>query len=297
MRHFILGTDWWTDCDDAVALRILARAHKAGEIRLDAIAINAAMEYSVPSLEGFLNTEGVKNIQLGLDAEATDFGGNPPYQKRLAAFCDRYKTNADAMNAVKLYRKTLAESEETLEIIEIGYLQAIAAVLQSQGDEISPLTGLELIRQKVSRIWVMAGKWDEEEGKENNFTRNQRSRTAGSYFCETCPVPITFLGWEVGRNVLTGGELDKDDVLHHALCDHGSYNGRDSWDPMLVMLALIGDEKKAGYDVIRGYAQVDAISGANTFRADTEGMHQYVIKNRVDDYYKNIINEKIQTRS
>ena len=70
MRHFILGTDWWTDCDDAVALRILARAHQAGEICLDAIAINAAMEYSVPSLEGFLNTEGVKNIQLGLDAEA-----------------------------------------------------------------------------------------------------------------------------------------------------------------------------------------------------------------------------------
>lgn len=28
MRKFILGTDWWTDCDDVVALRILARAHK-----------------------------------------------------------------------------------------------------------------------------------------------------------------------------------------------------------------------------------------------------------------------------
>ena len=43
---------------------------------------------------------------------------------------------------------------------------------------IAGLAGLELIREKVSRIWVMAGKWDEEEGNENNFTRNQRSRTA-----------------------------------------------------------------------------------------------------------------------
>lgn len=30
MRNFILGTDWWTDCDDVVAIRILVRAHLSG---------------------------------------------------------------------------------------------------------------------------------------------------------------------------------------------------------------------------------------------------------------------------
>lgn len=34
MRKFILGTDWWTDCDDAVAIRILARAHKLEKIKI-----------------------------------------------------------------------------------------------------------------------------------------------------------------------------------------------------------------------------------------------------------------------
>jgi len=296
MRHFILGTDWWTDCDDAVALRLLARAHRADEIHLDAIIMNAAMEYSVASLEGFLNTEKVCDIPIGIDVEATDFGGNPPYQKRLAAFCDQYRDNQDAEDAVKLYRRTLAGSGEKLEIIEIGYLQAIAALLQSPPDEISPLNGIELVHEKVSKIWVMAGKWDEENGKENNFTRNQRSRRAGSYFCEHCPVPVTFLGWEVGRNVLTGGELDKEDVLYGALCDHGSFHGRDSWDPMLVLLALIGDEKAAGYDTVRGIASVDADSGANRFRRVNNGKHMYVIKSREDDYYKNMINEKIKTQ-
>ena len=29
MKNFILGTDWWTDCDDAVALRLLTRAVKS----------------------------------------------------------------------------------------------------------------------------------------------------------------------------------------------------------------------------------------------------------------------------
>ena len=42
MRNFILGTDWWTDCDDAVAVRILARAHKAGDISIKGIGRNRA---------------------------------------------------------------------------------------------------------------------------------------------------------------------------------------------------------------------------------------------------------------
>ena len=34
MRNFILGTDWGEDSDDCVAIRVLARAHKKGEINL-----------------------------------------------------------------------------------------------------------------------------------------------------------------------------------------------------------------------------------------------------------------------
>ena len=34
MRSFILGTDWGADCDDCVALRVLSRFVKKGEINL-----------------------------------------------------------------------------------------------------------------------------------------------------------------------------------------------------------------------------------------------------------------------
>ena len=293
MRKFILGTDWWTDCDDAVAVRILARAHKAGEIILKGIAINACMEYSVKSLDGFLNSEGVSDIPIGIDLEATDFGGNPPYQKRLAELPSRYNSNADAENAVKLYRRILAESKEPLEIIEIGYLQAISAVLESEADEISEKTGLELIKEKVSKFWVMAGKWDDNPGSENNFARNPRSRVAGSIFCEKCPVPITFLGWETGFDVITGGELESDDVLYQALCDHGSQNGRSSWDPMLVLMALIGDESAAEYDVIQGVATVDKENGENRFSTCADGKHKYVVRKQPVTYYSKKINDLI----
>lgn len=290
MRNFILGTDWWTDCDDAVALRLLARAHKAGKIKLCGVVINACMEDSVTSLEGFLNTEEVYDIPIAIDLEATDFGGEVTYQKRLSALAKKYHNNSDAEEPVKLYRKILADASEPVELIEIGFPQALTALLQSEADGISRLSGLELVKSKVSKIWMMAGKWDSIPGKEHNFARNMRSATAASTLCEICPVPITFLGWEVGANVITGGDLAKDDALYTVLCDHGSSGGRFSWDPMLCLLALIGDEEKAGYSTVKGKASVDAKTGENYFVESSDGAHQYVVKNKDDEYYAAAIN-------
>ena len=293
MRKFILGTDWWTDCDDAVAMRLLTRAHKNGDIQLLGIGINACMDCSVASLDGFLNAEGVEDVPLAIDLDATDFGGKPPYQRRLSALCKRYQSNEDAENAVHLYRRLLAESDEKIEIIEIGFLQVIADVLRSKGDDVSPLDGVALVKEKVTKVWVMAGKWDEVGGKENNFARNERARKAASFFCDHCPVPVTFLGWEVGNTVITGGNLSEGDVLHQALYDHGSFQGRSSWDPMLVLLALIGDESLAGYNVVCGRASVESEEGKNFFEACDTGLHKYVIKKEDDSFYQDMIHKRI----
>ena len=293
MRNFILGTDWWTDCDDAVAIRMLARAHKAGEICIKGIGINACMECSVKSLDAFLHSEGVEDIPLGIDLDATDFGGKPPYQKRLSVLPSKYKFNTDAEDAVRLYRRLLADSHEPIELIEIGYPQVLSNVIESKPDDISNKTGLELIKEKVPKIWMMAGKWDEPCGKENNFERNERSRKAGSVFCEKCPVPVTFLGWEVGADVITGDNLKNGDVLYDVLCDHGSEKGRMSWDPMLVLLALTGDESLAGYDTVQGVASLNANNGENNFSRCENGNHKYVIKKNDNEYYKTKINKMI----
>ena len=296
MRRMILGTDWWTDCDDAVAVRLLARAHKAREVEIIGIGINACMQYSVASLKGFLRSEGVERVPIGIDREATDFGtwgSKFLYQQHLAeSFCPD-GTNEEAEDAVRLYRRLLAESDGGVEILEIGFLQVIAAVLESTADDISPLDGVELFRKKVAKVWVMAGKWDGDGETEHNFCNNDRSRRGGEAFCRLCPVPVTFLGWEVGFDVITGGELAENDPLHRVLVDHGSANGRCSWDPMLVLMALIGDEEAAGYRTVRGRAAVEIDSGANHFARDLAGLHAYVVRTRASDDYKNEINRRI----
>ena len=293
MRKFIVGTDWWTDCDDVVAMRMLARAAKKGEIELLGIGLNGCMEHSVRSLQGFLKYEGIENVPIGLDREADDFGGKPPYQKRLAKLGTM--KNEDAEDAARLYRRLMAEAGEKIEIIEIGYPQVLTNALMSAGDEISEKTGMELFREKVRKIWMMAGKWDEEEGRENNFARNDRARRAAYEFCESCPVPVTFLGWEIGADVITGKFLKEDDPLHGALTDHGSAKGRSSWDPMLIHLALMGDAEKAGYDAVRGRARVDAETGLNRFEKDEKGPHEYVVRKHGPEWYEEIIEGMIES--
>lgn len=294
MRQMILGTDWWTDCDDAVALRLLSRAHQRGDINLCGIGINACMEYTVASVDGFLHKEGITDMPLGIDLAGTDFGRNPAYQKRLSQYAVRYHHNEEIEDAVRLYRKLLAQATEPVEIIEIGYFQVIANVLKSPADDISDKTGVELAREKVSKIWAMAGKWDGEGEKENNFCRNARTAVGAEAFCRLCPVPVTFLGWEIGFDVITGGNLKEGDVLHDVLVDHGSANGRCSWDPMLVQMALIGDEEKAGYSVVRGRARVDAQSGANYFERSENGPHAFVVKLQPNGWYEQQINALIE---
>ena len=68
MRHLLLGTDWGEDCDDAVAVRILARKHKAGEIDLCGIGVNTRFAESVPALVAFLEREGV-HVPIGIDRD------------------------------------------------------------------------------------------------------------------------------------------------------------------------------------------------------------------------------------
>lgn len=296
-RAVLVGTDWWTDCDDVAALRVLVWAEKQRMIDVLAIGINACMEYSVMSLDAFLQEEGRLGVTIGIDHEATDFGGNPPYQKNMAARSQSSRTNADCEDAVRVYRRSLAHAEDKMDVIEIGYPQVLANLLRSPEDDISPLAGLELVSGKVNKLWMMAGNWgDQGSGVENNFARNLRSRVAGAYLCEHWPTPITFLGWEVADSIRTGGTLtSSDDMVAQAMRDHGSSEGRSSWDPMLVLLACLGDETEAGYRTVTGTASVDKQTGRNSFEVHPRGKHRYVIKTKLDDDYKEAINNILES--
>lgn len=292
MRKIILSTDWWTDCDDAVAVRVIAHGQKSGLWQLCGVVINACMDYSVRSLRGFLTHEGLGGAPVSIDRRATDFGGRPSYQKNLAEKLGGDFTEADAGDPVEMLRTVLAGcADGEMEIIEIGYPQCLAALLQSDPDGISPLSGRELVQKKVARLWMMAGNYEhEEDGRENNFARNARSARGGSIVCRDWPTPITFLGWEAANTVISGGNLPAEDPLAGILADHGSAKGRSSWDPLTVYMAMCGSPDAAGMDEIRGRVTVDAETGHNSFTRDGAGPHAYIQKRHEDRWYEDRLN-------
>ncbi len=139
----------------------------------------------------------------------------------------------------------------------------------------------------------MAGKWDEEGGREHNFCNNPRSIKGGEIFCRLCPVPVTFLGFEIGIQVVSGDKLSHEDFLYKGFSDHGSENGRYSWDPMTALMAVMGDEEKAGYDTVTGTARLDPETGKNYFTKDENGLHRYVKMKFPPEYYSDMINSRI----
>ncbi len=284
MRRFIAGTDWWTDCDDAVAMRLLARAVKRGEIALNCVGINACMPYSCASLCEFFRLEGLEGVRIGLDREATDYKGQPPYQERLAKQSGDPFRNETAPDAAALYIETLRRAKEPVEIIEIGFSQVLAAVLAKEP---------QLFTEKVAHMWMMAGKWDEPDGWENNFAATKRASRAAAAFVRDCPAPITFLGFETADTVIVGGKLTEGDHLRQVLVDHGSPNGRCAWDPMLVRVALLGDPQAAGFACVRGEASVDPETGRNRFTPSPDGRHRYLVKTQPDAYYEEELDRMI----
>ena len=289
--NILHGTDWWTDCDDIAALRILCRAHKAGKIRLCCVGIDSVMEDSAPSVSAFMENEGV-SVPIGVDRSAVRDGKDCRYQKLLASCPHSVQSNGECPEAYRLYRKTLASLPGKAQITEVGFPEIIMQLLQSGPDEYSPLTGMELVKEKVERIWLMAGRWDRTPGREYNLSAYPACCKAGHYICENSPVPLVFLGFEVGMDVMCGGDVPENDLLKKAFTAHGSEKGRSSWDPMLALAAVTQDLTEAGYTAVYGKAYVDAETGDNRF-VPGEGSHCYLVKTQPNAYYEALLSRAL----
>ena len=286
-RNIIFGTDWGEDCDDCVAARVLTRSHKAGKINLIGAGINTRTPYSAPSLYAFLEKEN-HIIPVGVDKNCPKSDWQNRYQPRLASYTD--KKDEDFPDAVRLYRQLIANADGKVEIVEVGFLQVLAGALMSGPDDISPKTGMELFSEKVDKVWIMGGKYVNQGDREFNFSYTPFACEASSYVLANCPVPMTMLGWEIGAELYTGGDLSKDDYLYEALCDWGCPEGRESWDPMTALMAVIGDENEAGYDTVRCDISVDPKTGANYFTENSASKNLYVKKKYPNSYYEDAIN-------
>ena len=304
----ILDTDWYTDVDDVMAVRVLINLQRKGLLRILGVCLNARFDQSVRSVDAFLMAHGV-DVPIGIipkwEGDHSGING-PSYQRRLASMPSKYTDNDAAEPPARLYRRLLATSSEPVELFSIGFTENYRALLESKPDEISPLNGRELIIRKVRHLWLMAGLWP--TGQEYNLSGgvpvNPLVTRAGSFVLANWPTSISFLGYEVGYPVLAGDQLPEDDLLRQAMDDYDNTPGyrlggkapelrelgrpraHFSWDPLLILLgAGVVAPENGFFDLVRGHASSNPDTGENSFLKDITGPHSYVVKKLPDVEY------------
>ena len=71
--------------------------------------------------------------------------------------------NWDAIpDGYKLLRQLLAKEEDkSVVVVAVGFSTNLARMMESKGDEFSPLGGKELFAQKVEKVFIIAGNFAE----------------------------------------------------------------------------------------------------------------------------------------
>lgn len=283
-KEIIIDVDMSTDVDDVCALSIACALDSLDVISLSAvgISVNSSDGTHIEALEGLLDSYNKKDVPIGTCTG--EFIDTSPYWNTLSS----YKiVNHDIMDAVSLYRKILNDSNDYVDIVTTGFLTNISALLQSEPDNISSLSGKELVKEKCGQLYITGGSMD--NGYDNNFGFTEEAISSIKYVNDNWPLPICYLTNDSGSMVV-GDELQKVDIYRsdastNALYAFGTDNGRAAWDPFAVYVCAYGSGKSGN---IR-YKRINTIfykDGTFLFEDNKEGRHYRAYRSLDDSNYE-----------
>jgi len=268
----ILDTDMETDVDDVGALAVLHALADRGEATLLAIAVSSANPWSGRCALAVNRFYGRPKIPVGVAPRGVTMGSS--YARQVAEEFGE-DTTAPLPDAVSLYREVLAARPDgSVTIVSVGYLTNLAALLGSGSDPASPLDGVRLVRKKVRRLVVMGGEYP--AGREWNFYQDA---AAARLVVENWPVAITFVGFEAGREALTGRGLRESapSPLRRAYELYNNLTDRPSWDQLAVLVAVRRQqgERQKMWRFEPGKNSV-ADDGSNRWSKADAALHEYL---------------------
>lgn len=248
--RLIFDTDMLTDCDDAAALAMLHILADMGEAEILATVVSSKYPNSAPVVSAVNDYYGRSDIPLGVPKDASGvYRDNSTFLDKVTdEFPHRIKSNDEAPDAVEVYRKALHESDDaSVKILTVGYMSNLVKLLMSQPDDISPLTGMELVKRKVSEWICMGGNFPVDDARDNvNFTRDPAAAVST---INAWPGKITFVGREIGHNIFVGDRLKRTPEsnpvrrayqLHREFHNPGGGWNHHTADPSAVLYAVRG---------------------------------------------------------
>ena len=255
-ESIIIDTDMGSSTDD-VATSCMAYSYmRQGRAELLGIVVDRMGEqnavfadvlntyFGFPDIPIGLCRNGVENPQIFTDyahiAEKKRADGTPLFARTQTMFEDDYK----------VYRKILAsQPDNSVTVLSIGFLTSLANLLTSSPDEYSQLDGVSLLAQKIKRIIVMGGKFDEND-KNGEYNIQQSGRFAETFFRLLPPsIPVDYspevvgnaLYWTKSEILQTLAQIDVHPLKQIYLdCPEDPY--QRMWDPLTIIQAVEGDE-------------------------------------------------------
>ena len=281
--RLIYDTDMGNDIDDALALAMIHSLQSRGECVLLAVTTTKDNPLSAPVINA-INTfyhRGdipVGAVQDGVTREegsflrpvlkATDDTGEPAFARTL-------ESGAQAPPAVEVLRRALAaQPDGSVVIVQVGFSTNLAHLLASEGDTLSPLNGVDLVRAKCRLLSAMAGHFAAGVHREYNVVQDIASAKT---VLEQWPTPVVISGFEIGLAILYPADSilrDYGYVSSHPIrVGYESYMtmpyDRPTWDLTSVLVAVRPDHDYFELSA-PGRVTVDA-EGLTHFEEDAEG--------------------------
>jgi len=280
--NLIFDTDMAPDYDDVGALAILHAMADSGEVKILATLSSNKCETAVPCIEVINTYFGRGNIPTGaVKGEGVDLttwhSGLRWTDELPSLYPHSTRSTSQSEDALTIYRRILSsQPDNSVTIVTVGFLSNLKNLLLSGPDEISPLSGKELVRKKVKELVSMTGMFP--EGKEFNVKEDAK---ASQIVFSEWPTPITLSGFEIGSKILTGKRLASSEKIGNPVIDtytmclaQDNPNGRESWDQTAVLAAVHGIRDY--FDIERGTMAVYD-DGSNSWEKDENGNHSRLV--------------------
>jgi hypothetical protein len=287
----IFDTDIGNDVDDVLALSMLHALQSRRDCQLLAVTITKPDELAGPFVDAINTFYGRPGLPIGFTrsglkndpskflplAEAKD-NGKPRYPHKL-------KRSSDAPPATELLRRILSQQpDQSVVLIQVGYFSNLAALLDTPGDQISPLNGADLAKAKVKLLSVMAGAFKSIGENRHYLEYNVTQDLAASRkLAAAWPTPVVWSGFEIGIAVpypAVSIERDFKYVSHHPAAEaYCLYNPppheRPTWDLTAVLYGVLADR---GYFSLsqRGRVTVEQ-DGFTRFDPAADGRDRFLI--------------------
>ena len=230
----IFDTDIGSSTDDLFAMEMLYRYADQGRCKLLGIVVDCQGD-DYPVLADVMNTYfGYGHIPIGVERSGI---------KNPGVFIDYRNLYNHKTDKGELMFKTSVSDYSALPNGWQLYRQLLAA----QPDDLSPLTGVELVRKKVKCLYLMAGVFTSSDEPDYNFLQDS---TFAQLFFELWPreVDVVFSPMEVGNEIEYIPETVISDInwtdihpIKQVYMNYDCNTGQRMWDPLTVIHAVEGD--------------------------------------------------------